>query len=47
MGDALADLDAVLMQQPDLASNLFLRGVIRSHRADAAGSRRTSSPRLQ
>lgn len=50
--DALADLMAALEQQPELAGSLYLRGVIRSHAGDAAGSRadlaaaRTLQPRI-
>ncbi len=37
--DALADLAAVLDQQPDMASSLYLRGVIRARTGQAAASK--------
>lgn len=38
LDEALADLDAALETSPDLSSSLFMRGVIRKRRGDAAGS---------
>lgn len=37
--DALADIGAVLEVEPNMASSLFLRGVIRGRKGDAAGAR--------
>lgn len=38
MDDAMADLSAALEQDPNQASSLYLRGVIRSRRGDSAGA---------
>lgn len=38
MDDALADLDAALAGDPDLASSMYLRGVVRKRTGDAKGS---------
>ena len=52
MDDALADLDAVIDNDPNMASSLFLRGVIRKRTGNAAGSAtdlmaaRTINPRV-
>lgn len=39
MDEALADVDAVLEQSPDAASTIFLRGLIRARKGDAAGAK--------
>lgn len=38
MDEALADLEAALETSPELSSSLYLRGVIRKRRGDAAGA---------
>ncbi|ODP36922.1 DUF3857 domain-containing protein [Sphingomonas turrisvirgatae] len=46
MDEALADLDAALETAPELASSLFLRGIIRKRRGDAGAAEDLAAARL-